>query len=424
MAAQAAALPPARPGAAAPPKVIIVEGEIGVGKSEFVISFGEALRALGKKVCVIPEPVDKWHDIGILKLFYADPVKHGYMAQTFFNATRISAIVAAHAAMPDADIYLLERSPATDRIFMELQRPHLTPLEMDMYEVWADTYRGLMPFDLGGATVLYLKTSLETCMARLKTRKRGGEICEEKRDEAAAPTATPAGGVSAEYQARLRRGHELFLLGDERHAAEFPRMPKSPFARANVHVVDAKLADVDFRAGSPRVAEVTSAIITQIGMTPSAVVIDSLTESVLQSMLGLYEPNPILNPDAFGAVLSKRLQASLLAGANLRKKDISTGYQLKKLGLLAMYEAVLMCLRARHPNAADLQQMPMLDNATALEAVCAHMCRLDALTIAYENVPAEGADADPSASMAPSAAPRADQGASRDAPCAIPVTSG
>lgn len=212
----------------------MVEGEIGAGKTELATAIAGALQQYDLKVCLILEPVDRWVEVGILKKFYDDPSRFAYSFQTYVYATRIMAISNAVASMPDADVFILERSPATDRIFAALQKGNLDPTEQEMYSTWCDTYDRMLPLDLSEAKVLYLKTGLEQCMSRVSSRDRQGEITEEKKD---------SGGVSIEYQASLRRAHEAFFQGI--HRDEFPDLPSHPFAK--IIVLPPEVADGNFR---------------------------------------------------------------------------------------------------------------------------------------------------------------------------------
>lgn len=247
--------------------IVIIEGEIGAGKTELTKAIAAELEARGLNVCVVLEPVDKWKEVGALQMFYADPARHAYGFQTYVYATRIMAIDAAVKSNPTADVYILERSPATDLIFMELQRDVADPVEMRMYETWCDSWRLKLPIDLAAARVLYLKTSLGHCMSRVAQRHRDGEIREEKDASASSAAPKPAsatGGVSIEYQARLRRAHEAFLQG--LHADEFPLMPKIPFARSAVIEIEPALADGNFRDEGAERTRIIAAIVGKIGL--------------------------------------------------------------------------------------------------------------------------------------------------------------
>jgi deoxyadenosine/deoxycytidine kinase len=259
VAVAAAAAPVAVAAAAAP--VLIVEGEIGAGKSELTKALAAELAARGKRVCLILEPVEQWNATGALQMFYENPARHAYGFQSYVFATRILAIRAAIEASPDVDAYILERSPATDLIFMYAQRDLVSPTELRMYETWCGAWRLMLPIDLSSARVLYLKPSLSTCMTRVAQRHRDGEI----RDEKAAGAEAPAeGGVSVEYQQQLRRLHEAYLLGVG--ADKYPGLPASPFARDAVTVVGPDTADLDWRLGSAESSNVAARILRMVGL--------------------------------------------------------------------------------------------------------------------------------------------------------------
>jgi len=222
-------------------RVCIVEGEIAAGKSALIKATCEELRRQGVKAVPVYEPVDLWRRVGILGAFYADPGRYAYSFQTFVYATRALRIAEVVEAEPDADIYLLERSPVTDTVFMYAQQSVADPVEMALYSYWCQAYARMLPFDLTKAKVFYLQTSLNECMNRLSDRARKEEI-----RRGGAPTADDAGGgVSIEYQRKLRALHEAFFLG--RDAESYPELPESPFPRESVVVIGPELADLDWR---------------------------------------------------------------------------------------------------------------------------------------------------------------------------------
>jgi deoxyadenosine/deoxycytidine kinase len=210
----------------AAPRVIVIEGEIAAGKTELVRALTAAFGARGLRAVPVYEPVEAWRRAGLLDAFYRDPARWAYTFQTFVFATRVLAIRAAVAANPGADVFVLERSPATDPLFMALQQ--VTAQERAAYRAWCEAYAAALPLDLAAARVLYLAPALGTCMRRLAARGRGEEA-----------------GVSADYQARLRRAHLQYLFGE---AGDAPLdLPPSPFR--DVVRVPAELAEADFRGG-------------------------------------------------------------------------------------------------------------------------------------------------------------------------------
>jgi len=250
------------------PLVVTFEGEIGAGKSTLIDHVRDAFLARGLNAVVVPEPVDEWRRVGILQEFYADkkPDCRGMVAydfQTYTFVTRVMEIQRAAAAHPDADVFLLERCPLTDRhVFMELQREMVGAVRMAMYNKWWGLWTQLVPFT--PQKVVYLKPTLGNCQSRVSARAREGEVAAagERSADESDDKASARGGVSAAYQARLRRAHEAFLQG--RHAAEFPGMPPRPFSDADTLVVEGALADDDFSAPGPAADRVAACIVEHI----------------------------------------------------------------------------------------------------------------------------------------------------------------
>lgn len=222
-------------------RLIVLEGEVGAGKSTLGTLLTESLRQRGFNVRLILEPVDRWRNI--LPLFYADPAGFAFTFQTLVNLTLMKKISAVWDSDPHADVYILERSPASGAIFLELQRGVVDPAVMQLYaDEWHDAWRTLLPINLADAQVLYLRPSIEVCMARIESRMRPGE-----------------GGVKLAYLVALRRAHEAFLLG--RHRDEYPLMLPCPYK--SVTVLGPDYADMDFRVvrGEP---PIITAILRQI----------------------------------------------------------------------------------------------------------------------------------------------------------------
>mgnify|MGYP002631007290 FL=1 len=213
-------------------RLIIVDGGVGAGKTTFIrnlaIQLGRYL-----KVVVVDEPVDRWVKLGILEKFYADPLRYAYEFQTCTFTTRTDRLL--KALETPADLYVLERSILTDRfVFMELQNRYCPAHETNMYNEWWPMWTELLKeHDVEIEKMIYLKPSLSSCMARVRSRNRSGEV----------PKA--GGGVSESYQMDLQKVHECFLEG--KHSGDFPDMPARPFPLIKVMVVGPELADGDFR---------------------------------------------------------------------------------------------------------------------------------------------------------------------------------
>lgn len=200
------------------------------------------LTALGRDAQVVLEPVHQWK--AMLEWFYEDPETRAYAFQTYVYVTRIEAILAAVRAHPDTGMFILERSPESDRMFMETLSGETDPVLRSAYKVWCRTHDRLLPFSLDKAVHVYLATSLGCCMERVAARARPGEA-----------------GVSHGYQQRLLRAHDARFRG--MHADEFPGLAAA-YDPAAVVVVDGDLSDHDFREGVPGADALLGQILAKI----------------------------------------------------------------------------------------------------------------------------------------------------------------
>lgn len=279
------------------PRVIVIDGEIGAGKTTILSALSEALRRKGCRVGVAPEPVGKWREVGILGRFYQDPARYAYEFQTYTFVTRIMATRKCVEETPNADVYLLERSILTDRhVFMELQREIVGEQTMQMYDEWCGLHSLLMPVDLSTATFLYLKPDLAECMTRVGERAReeetkavsvtriefvegdpvtslaDGVVPVVRNRDAVIKKVTPAGdssvngkgGVSLEYQRKLRSAHEVLFEGKLQGEISPPAV--RPFPLASVVIADGKLANLNFtETGSDR-DSVVNEVLARLGL--------------------------------------------------------------------------------------------------------------------------------------------------------------
>uniref|UniRef100_A0A6C0HMA0 Deoxynucleoside kinase domain-containing protein n=1 Tax=viral metagenome TaxID=1070528 RepID=A0A6C0HMA0_9ZZZZ len=175
-------------------KFYIFDGIIGAGKTTFITMLETSLKKTGIKAKAILEPVDIWNDTGALKYFYSDIEQNCYEFQTFTYITRIDSVINTIFDNQDIDIYLLERSIWTDRyIFMELLKPKVGNLRMQMYNMWCDLWVYIMPI-IADKWIL-LNTSLNESISRIKMRNRNGE-----------------NNINIEYQTELYKKHIEFYI--------------------------------------------------------------------------------------------------------------------------------------------------------------------------------------------------------------------
>lgn len=179
--------------------VVVIDGILGSGKSTLIEEcLVPLLTKQGLRITVVQEPVELWKERGALKQFYADPSRRGFQFQimAFHDRVRV-AQEKFKKYKDDTDVFLLERSIFTDKLFMNMLRDSGTVDDSehrDYFNLW-QMWEEVMPFkpDL----FVYLKPSVETAMKRLRERNRGGESA-----------------VSKEYQLSLEKEHDRFLGKD------------------------------------------------------------------------------------------------------------------------------------------------------------------------------------------------------------------
>lgn len=175
-------------------KVIVVDGIIGAGKTTLIEVLYNILTSKGYSVVIVKEPVGEWVNCGILQRFYNSPSRWGYHFQTKAFHDRVVENIKVFESNPNADFYILERSPFTDTLFMEMLHESniVDSLEMQHYREWWKLWMRVMPYSPD--YFLYLKPDVEVCMNRLRKRNRDGET-----------------GVDKEYQQSLEQKHNLFF---------------------------------------------------------------------------------------------------------------------------------------------------------------------------------------------------------------------
>lgn len=175
------------------PKIIVIDGLIGSGKTTILNSLSKILNDKGIKTLAIVEPVDQWKEIGALEHFYKDIKQNCYEFQTYVYITRVKDLLENYNKYKnDYDVFIVERSIFSDRyIFVEMLKEDMGNTRMKMYDEWCDLWKKLIPFEFN--MFILLDTTVETSMKRLKIRNR----CEEL-------------GITDEYQTNLRNTHLNF----------------------------------------------------------------------------------------------------------------------------------------------------------------------------------------------------------------------
>lgn len=236
---------------------VVLEGLPGAGKSTLLRMVAERLRELRISTAVVDEPVDEWVDVGILQRFcdaqrgvgpgsYSDIV---LLFQMFAGMTRAAEARRTMAANDGVAVVLSERSRYSDRLFFDLQRVAVGEAGGRMYDAWSAFWGSVEPPALcatGRTKVVYLKPSIDACMARAAARARDGET------------------ISREYYEQLEAAHDVFL-------GQRPGTPAPaglPWGADDVLVVEGAMADANFvacdQAGAAIVEHVVSRIVGRL----------------------------------------------------------------------------------------------------------------------------------------------------------------
>ncbi|XP_065900504.1 deoxynucleoside kinase-like [Dysidea avara] len=184
---------PRRKATTTPSIRIAVEGNIASGKSTLLRMFAKQYSAKE-----LAEPVKKWQNLGgenVLDRMYQDPKRWSYLFQSYVLLTMMEV----HNAQVDSRLSVMERSVYSARhCFVE--NLHVNNLMDDMeyscYLQWFDYLitNNKPQLDL----IVYLRTSPEVCMQRLKLRGRQEEE-----------------PVTMEYLQSLHDRHEEWLSGNK-----------------------------------------------------------------------------------------------------------------------------------------------------------------------------------------------------------------
>lgn len=155
--------------------IIMVEGNIGAGKSTFLKIIEKSLN-----VDVIFEPTNKWQhpddEQNLLHLFYKDTRRWAYTFQSYAFISRVQTILNHQKQTKTNKIQVLERSVYCDRYCFAkncFDAGLMSPIEWQVYREWfswlAEKYT---PIPRG---FIYLRTDPKTCYNRILKRNRHEE---------------------------------------------------------------------------------------------------------------------------------------------------------------------------------------------------------------------------------------------------------
>lgn len=157
-------------------KVIVsIDGNIGSGKSTFIKKLREKYGD-NPEIYFVDEPVKEWEELqsedgnNLVENFYADKKRYAYIFQNFAYISRLKRLY--NALKTNAKIIVTERSVESDRYLfakMLYEGGLLNKLEWDVYLSWY----GFMNIKVD--KIIYIRTTVDNCMNRIKMRHRSGE---------------------------------------------------------------------------------------------------------------------------------------------------------------------------------------------------------------------------------------------------------
>uniref|UniRef100_A0A914UY95 Deoxynucleoside kinase domain-containing protein n=1 Tax=Plectus sambesii TaxID=2011161 RepID=A0A914UY95_9BILA len=167
------------------PKVIVVEGNVGAGKSTTL----DLIQTLSSDVVIMHEPFDVWtslaapdgEHINMLENFYDDPAKFSMLFQVLVQSSYSRAFFQAYelAEQNKARYLVVERSfPASQQIFTAVirQKKQMSDAEFAILEHSMATAAQINPKLFECDHLIYLKCPAEVCMDRKIARSRPEEM--------------------------------------------------------------------------------------------------------------------------------------------------------------------------------------------------------------------------------------------------------
>lgn len=159
--------------------IVVVDGNIGSGKSELVKNLNKNKTMFNKNVVFLQEPVDEWATIKdnkgttILELYYSDQKRWSFSFQMMAYISRLALLQKAVNENPDS-IIIMERSMYTDKdVFAKMlfDQNKIHECDMEIYLRWFDNFASVYK----PSCIIYVNTMPEICNQRIKLRGRKGE---------------------------------------------------------------------------------------------------------------------------------------------------------------------------------------------------------------------------------------------------------
>jgi deoxyadenosine/deoxycytidine kinase len=173
--------------------MIIVEGNIGAGKSTFL----KNLALHSDFFDIAQEPVESWHKkedgSNLLENFYNNPHRWAYTLETFAMAARLQEHI-KHAK--NKKPIIVERSIYSGHYCFaknDYLAGYMTEIEWELYQQWFNTV--IASFATPPKGFIYLQVTPEVALERIQKRNRVGEE-----------------NITLAYLKEIEKRHEEFLV--------------------------------------------------------------------------------------------------------------------------------------------------------------------------------------------------------------------
>ena len=149
------------------PFIVAIEGGVGVGKTTLGNSLARYIREheSWELKNFYPEPFNQ----KMLEQFLSDPKKYAYAFQLYMLNRRQTIYALAKVSNNDS---IIDRSLAGDYVFASVQHKKKNISDVE-FEVYQQIFEEFAPYEPN--VIVYLKTTTDSAMSRIKSRDRNGE---------------------------------------------------------------------------------------------------------------------------------------------------------------------------------------------------------------------------------------------------------
>ena len=157
---------------------VIIEGNIGAGKSTFAQALSKAIALYGCAAHYMPEPDETNNPF--LPLYYADPKRWAFTMQAHLLSQRYEMTqFAQHGALAGKGWFIMDRSYFGDLYFANVQMKDgfFTP---DEYRSYVSLHKAMQANIHFPTAAIFLACEPKTCLTRINKRmtEKAGRACE------------------------------------------------------------------------------------------------------------------------------------------------------------------------------------------------------------------------------------------------------